>query len=110
MAGLLHPKLRLRRATGLTHGDDKGGGESGLQAVKNGTDPIGVDVVEKVKWQTLAGRLESLNHQDWPQTAAADTNPKHIGERLAVGRLDRSVQDVLTKRLNAVDFAGDVLT
>ena len=80
-------QVAVRRATGLTHCDNQGGSESGLKAVKDGTDAIGVDIVEKVEWQTLTGRLERLDHQDRPQATAADTNPKHIGERWPLGAL-----------------------
>ena len=98
--------MRLRRATGFAHCDHKSGLELLAEGFQQGTHAVGIDVVKKVERQPLPMPLERPDHQKRAETTAADPDPEHICEPLAVRRLDRAVDHILSERFDLIDLTG----
>ena len=58
--------------------------------------------------QPLALGLQRPDHQQRAQARSPDPNPKHVGKRLAGGRLDHAADHVLGKSLDPINLRGDV--
>ena len=58
--------------------------------------------------ETLTLFLQGANHQQRAETGTANTDPKHVGERLAIGSREAAVEHLAAKGFNPLHLGVDV--